>query len=1340
MKNILIYFLFILFSGYTFANNPDTGQTYKISSSISTDKSLAIRDASLNNDADIVNWTETNVNAQRWTLTADDENKYQLTNAYSGKILFRRGTAVDGAKIGQYTHSGQAAGKWEILPVENQAGFYYITQMHRDGEIRLYMELTSTDEGASPELKTRKEGPDANRQIWKLETAVVKPNLLTQELAAEMMSAWKAKYYKKAPTGYVIANGGWWGDAEMFEMILDAYETTGNPEYETMFRELYTNFIYRNKTDWLYNEYNDDITWMVIASARAYLMLGDPNYLTYAKTNFDRMYARALLPSGMLRWKETQETINGTNSCINAPAEVAACYLAIATSDENYYKKAKDLYLLQRRYLYAPATGQVYDSFIWLNDKPSNYNYWASTYNQGTFLGAAVMLYNHYGDNLYKEDAEKIMKYTRKELCDNNGIIHVCQVASGDLAGFKGILMRYVRRFICDLQKAEYTDWLQKNALHAYNNRNSSGVCSSAWLTKTPENFIFQSWVDQCRNDCEKNNNCESDYYTSCENKNNLNQDAFGPSTAVSVAFNALPAKELITKDAFSKIEAENFDYLKGIYVETDNNQTVVANVKNGFYTIYKQVNMGNNLAKSIEIRLSKSSFRGSVVEIRLDSPQGDSIGTVLVPREGDDWQTISQEITPIEGKQTICLLFKGMENQNNLFKIDYFHLKTNDLIYTDVTDNGGEIQASIEINGLKNLIDNRLNTTIAAPVNNALRLQYKSPFAVAPKGYALASAADDPEKDPKTWSFQTSNNGVDWTNLDTQSNEQFTARHQKKSYTISTAEKFTHFRLLITATRGNTTETQLSEWQIYGSSIAENDITADGGTLSAEYNGNESEETFVNLTDKNADSKYLVKDQTDLWMQYKANAVYKLNVYSLTSANDEPERDPKNWDLFGSEDGNNWTLIDSRLNQQFNHRQATQFYTCNNKGGYLYFKLHITANYGSAMTQLSEWQLFGEFYIDRFYFDITSNGGELTSSQDAAANSAALPTLTDDNANTAYQLNAQNLPVWIQYKSTTPAILQAYSITAGDDNKKNPKNWTVQASNDGITWTNIHTRSNISFALLGERKTYTLTTNDKYQYFRLNITKLSDDNSTELKIGELELYGAGIEPEDITANGGALTSEYPGINSNEGLPKLTDKSENTKYCTNFYGSAWMYYLSPAPVKITAYSITSANDNENRDPQAWTLEASPDGINWETIDTRQNQYFPYRYTTQYYACNKAEKEYPHFRLNITGNAGANLLQLAEWQLLNRKGNPEGIRTPKPDEDVSLYPVPTTGILYLDMPSKGRIQLHNLSGQLILARKVEQGLQTIHFEKQEKGLYFLYIDTGNKQISKKIIKR
>jgi hypothetical protein len=106
-------------------------------------------------------------------------------------------------------------------------------------------------------------------------------------------------------------------------------------------------------------------------------------------------------------------------------------------------------------------------------------------------LGAAVLLYRHFGDKQYRQDADKIIAYARQNLCNAVGLISVCQNADGDFQGFKGILMRYAGLYARVFQHEDYRQWVLKNAFHAYNNMNSRGFGHSAWLTKAREDLKY---------------------------------------------------------------------------------------------------------------------------------------------------------------------------------------------------------------------------------------------------------------------------------------------------------------------------------------------------------------------------------------------------------------------------------------------------------------------------------------------------------------------------------------------------------------------------------------------------------------------------------------------------------------------------------------------------------------------------------------------------------------------------------------------------------------------------------------------------------------------------------
>lgn len=100
--------------------------------------------------------------------------------------------------------------------------------------------------------------------------------------------------------------------------------------------------------------------------------------------------------------------------------------------------------------------------------------------------------------------------------------------------------------------------------------------------------------------------------------------------------------------------------------------------------------------------------------------------------------------------------------------------------------------------------------------------------------------------------------------------------------------------------------------------------------------------------------SKWLAHDDApQLHFTLAHSAV--VTSYELMSANDSPDRDPRDWTLEGSYDGRTWTRLDSRAGEIFNSRFETrEFRLRAPASGYRHYRLDITRNSGAIETQLA--------------------------------------------------------------------------------------------------------------------------------------------------------------------------------------------------------------------------------------------------------------------------------------------------------------------------------------------------------------------------------------------------
>ncbi len=178
-----------------------------------------------------------------------------------------------------------------------------------------------------------------------------------------------------------------------------------------------------------------------------------------------------------------------------------------------------------------------------------------------------------------------------------------------------------------------------------------------------------------------------------------------------------------------------------------------------------------------------------------------------------------------------------------------------------------------------------------------------------------------------------------------------------------------------------------------------------------------------------------------------------------------------------------------------------------------------------------------------------------------------------------------------------------------------------------------------------------TLTTRNGQGYSAAKevILNIVDPNFDPTKIGEnyMQTVG-GIFSVNLEAGAGP--------DSNEGSKKLVDGDITTKFLqAGFDGTQRCTFELKTPQVVGAYTLTSGNDAEDRDPRYWILQGSIDGIQYTDLHTVTS--CPWansgerRVTKKYYFDNFVA--YKFYRLYIKANRGSRVFQLSEWTI-NKK--------------------------------------------------------------------------------------
>jgi len=131
----------------------------------------------------------------------------------------------------------------------------------------------------------------------------------------------------------------------------------------------------------------------------------------------------------------------------------------------------------------------------------------------------------------------------------------------------------------------------------------------------------------------------------------------------------------------------------------------------------------------------------------------------------------------------------------------------------------------------------------------------------------------------------------------------------------------------------------------------------------------------------------------------FVGTTAFAIDKYTITTGNDGPERDPRDWTFQGCQgtcdvaSDSGWVTLDTRVNQFASaQRYQTNTYTFSNSTAYQQYRLRVTANHGNpSRLQIAELQLFESGGCDpetdsAFCSRLGANCGTLTAADTCGA------------------------------------------------------------------------------------------------------------------------------------------------------------------------------------------------------------------------------------------------------------------------------------------------------------------------------------------------------------------
>lgn len=374
-----------------------------------------------------------------------------------------------------------------------------------------------------------------------------------------------AKYIYRNTNRDAAATDRWNGAAAIWcqpmyvDMAMNASalaEKYGDREKASEYRELagklmdgnirqYSDFDFDNSdtnTGWFIY---DDIQWWTITLARAAEFFNDDRYRGLAEKSFARVWYGSPkvgdtgsyadpsknLGGGMFwQWQplenpDPNRAGDGKMSCINFPTVVAAMMLhSLAPEDreadpapetwtngygdfrrpkyetrQRYLDMAKEIYDWSVANLADSVTGMVHD-----NRHGENVGGHPLIYNQGTFIGASMLLYKATGDERYLQLARKGADYSIDVMSAEHGCLpwahnpeHPYDQGSMEQGVYPAIWVQYMRMLADEVKDTDkYTSFISRNIEEGWKNRNlDSGICDGEAWNPTPADTVIGSYA-----------------------------------------------------------------------------------------------------------------------------------------------------------------------------------------------------------------------------------------------------------------------------------------------------------------------------------------------------------------------------------------------------------------------------------------------------------------------------------------------------------------------------------------------------------------------------------------------------------------------------------------------------------------------------------------------------------------------------------------------------------------------------------------------------------------------------------------------------------------------------
>jgi len=360
-------------------------------------------------------------------------------------------------------------------------------------------------------------------------------------------------------------------------------------------------------------------------------------------------------------------------------------------------------------------------------------------------------------------------------------------------------------------------------------------------------------------------------------------------------------------------------------------------------------------------------------------------------------------------------------------------------------------------------------------------------------------------------------------------------------------------------------------------------------------------------------------------WLQYSFGGTKRLVIgYTLTSANDAADRNPRNWQFQGSQDGNIWTTLDTRTGETFPSFLSSKSYAFANTTAYGFYRLNITANNGNATgIQLAEMAfVYGAFTPEDLAVTAFSSH-QIVLNWTAAAGASGYNIKRADTLDGAYTIVATNIVApffwdgsldpnqtyYYRVSAVNAAMESADSAVASATTLPQPppsvNGLTATASNVQVTlnWsvspgaTNYHVKRSLvdggPYSLIAGTTNATLVdlgvVNDTTYYYVVSALNSDGESTNSAQVNATPTANLALNRAGWIATASGGSSPANGIDGNPSTRWSTDALQ--------VNGQW-YQVDMRAMQSFRRIVLDATASANDYPRAYAVQISSDGINW----------------------------------------------------------------------------------------------------------------------------------------------